>query len=184
MRRSATLVVWLIACCWVVAELELPRKRRESSSASLARSSGGAASYNHGACFLTSNTSTARFTCFAAASVVLRWLKRMHRSIELGRAVLSAPAVNLELWLKTLITVSPQQQCTDFKQQNAASLLDTLSSGQVWVGRGNRLYIDLDITLQGQPATNNQLRQLSEAVLSAPVSVRHPSSLQVLKRHV
>jgi|SRR5690242_5950090 len=95
----------------------------------------------------------------------------MRKSIELGRAVLSTPAVNLELWLKTLITISPQQHCTDLEQHNAASLLDTLSSGKVWVGRGNGLYIELEITFRHRPVADEQLRQLSEGILAAPVSV-------------
>lgn len=94
----------------------------------------------------------------------------MRKSIELGRAVLSTPAVNLELWLKTLITISPQQHCTDLEQHNAASLLDTLSSGKVWVGRGNGLYIELEITSRHRPVANEQLRRLSECILAAPVS--------------
>ncbi|KAJ4987220.1 hypothetical protein SVAN01_07231 [Stagonosporopsis vannaccii] len=93
----------------------------------------------------------------------------MRWSIELGRAVLSTPAANLELWLRTLITISPQQQCTDLEQHNAASLLGILSSGKVWVGRGNGLYIDLDITFKHQPVADEQLRRLSEDILVAPV---------------
>lgn len=95
----------------------------------------------------------------------------MHRSIELGRAVLSIPAASLELWLRTLITISPQQQCTDLKQYDTASLLDILSSGKVWVGRGNGLYIDLEVGFKHRPVADEQLRQLSEAILSAPVRI-------------
>ncbi|KAF2625536.1 hypothetical protein BU25DRAFT_473600 [Macroventuria anomochaeta] len=93
----------------------------------------------------------------------------MHKSTELGRAVLSTSTANLELWLRTLITVSPQQHCTNLEQHDATSLLSLLSSGEVWVGRGNGLYIDLDITFKGQPLADEQLRQLSEAILDAPV---------------
>lgn len=100
----------------------------------------------------------------------------MHKSIELGRAVLSTAASDLELWLKTLITISPQQECTNFEQHNASSLLELLSSGEVWVGRGNGLYIELDLYLRGQPPANEQLRQLSEVILGATVSASglHP----------
>ncbi|KAH6639483.1 hypothetical protein C7974DRAFT_132447 [Boeremia exigua] len=93
----------------------------------------------------------------------------MHRSIELGRAVFSIAATDLELWLRTLITISPQQQCTDLGQHDEASLLDILTSGKVWVCRGNSLYIDMEVTFKGQPVAEDQLRQLSEAILVAPV---------------
>ncbi|KAF3052471.1 hypothetical protein E8E11_010310 [Didymella keratinophila] len=93
----------------------------------------------------------------------------MRKSIELGRAVLSTTTANSELWLTTLITISPQQQCTNLEQRDAASILSHLSSGDVWVGRGQGLYIDLDITLKGQPLAEDQLQQLSEALLEAPV---------------
>jgi len=94
----------------------------------------------------------------------------MRKSIELGRAVLSTTTANFELWLTTLITISPQQQCTNLEQRDAASILSLLSSGDVWVGRGQGLHIDLDITLRGQPLAEEQLQQLSEALLEAPVS--------------
>lgn len=106
----------------------------------------------------------------ADASVVPPRLKSMHKSIELGRAVLSTSTSDLELWLKTLITISPQQECTNFDQHNVGSLLELLSSGEVWVGRGNGLYIELELTLRGQPPANEQLRQLSEVILGATVS--------------
>ena len=94
----------------------------------------------------------------------------MHRSIELGRAVLSTPTTNLELWLKTLITISPQQERTNFQQYNVTSLLDLFSSGEAWVGRGNGMHIDLDLTFRGQPIADELLRQLSEALIAGPAS--------------
>lgn len=95
----------------------------------------------------------------------------MHKSIELGRAVLSTSFTNLELWLKTLIRISPQQECINFEQHNAISLSSLLSSGEVWVGRGNGLYIDLDLTFKGQPIADEQLQHLSKALLGAPVRI-------------
>ncbi|KAF3044820.1 hypothetical protein E8E12_010920 [Didymella heteroderae] len=92
----------------------------------------------------------------------------MRKSIELGRAVLSTSTANFELWLRTLITISPQQKYTNLEQLDASSTLSLLSSGDVWVGRGHGLYIDLDITLRGQHLAGEQLQQLSEAVLEAP----------------
>lgn len=94
----------------------------------------------------------------------------MHKPIELGRAVLSTPNTNLELWLRTLITVSPQHECTKFEQYNALSLLGLFSSGEAWVGRGNGLCIDLDLTFRGRPLADKQLQQLSEAILGGPAS--------------
>lgn len=103
----------------------------------------------------------------------------MRRSIELGRAVLSTSTANLELWLKTLITISPKQQYTELEQRDANSILSLLSSGDVWVGRGNGLYMDLDITLRGQPLAYEQLQQLYEAMLEAPVSTLNACTLFV-----
>lgn len=103
----------------------------------------------------------------------------MHRSIELGRAVLSTSSANLELWLRTLITITPQQQCTNVEQRDATSMLGLLSSGEVWVGRGDGLYIDLDLTSRGRPLADEQLQQLSGAILEAPVSTDNASKLSV-----
>ena len=94
----------------------------------------------------------------------------MRKSIELGRAVLST-STSLELWLKTLITISLQQERTNLEQRDEASLIDQLSSGEAWVGRGNGLHIDLEITRNGQPLAHEQLRRLAEAILAAPVSI-------------
>ncbi|KAF2127246.1 hypothetical protein P153DRAFT_387792 [Dothidotthia symphoricarpi CBS 119687] len=93
----------------------------------------------------------------------------MPRTIELGRAVLSSPATNLELWLTTLITISPQQDSTNIDQFSSASLLVLLSSGDVWVGRGNGLHIDLHLTLRGEPLAHRQLQELANNIVKAPV---------------
>ncbi|KAF3007834.1 hypothetical protein E8E13_010694 [Curvularia kusanoi] len=93
----------------------------------------------------------------------------MHASIELGRAVIATSAADLELWCKTLITISPQQQCTNFEQHSAVSLLELISSDKVWVGRGNGLHVDLNITFNGQPVGDAMLRRLSDSILGAPV---------------
>lgn len=163
-------------CCWLVGELALRRKRRLSSPASLVSGRGVPSVVQRTLFFLNP---TARCLCFAATSVVLRWLKSMPRSIELGRAVLSTSTANFELWLRTLITITPQQQCTNVEQRDATSILGLLSSGKVWVGRGNGLYIDLDLTSRGQPLADEQLQQLSEAILEAPVSTDNASKLSV-----
>lgn len=120
------------------------------------------------------------------ANVVPRWLRSMYKLIELGRAVLSTSTTNLELWLKTLITISPGQECTHLgqrlEQHIATSLLDLLSSGEVWVGCGNGLYIDLIITFGGQPLADEQLRQLSECILVAPVRTLECSAICLTDR--
>lgn len=92
------------------------------------------------------------------------------KQIELGRAVLATSTTDLELWCKTLITISSQQQDINLERHSEASLLGLLSSNEVWVGRGNGLYIDLDITFDRQPIADVQLRQLSDAILDAPAS--------------
>lgn len=94
----------------------------------------------------------------------------MCKTVELGRAVLSTSAANLELWLKTLIAISPQQQRANLEQYNAATLLNVLFSDEVWIARGNGLYIDLDVTFKGRPVADEQLRRLTQAILDAPVS--------------
>ena len=92
------------------------------------------------------------------------------KQIELGRAVLVASTVDLELWCKTLITISSQQQDINLERHSAASLLGLLSSDEVWVCRGNGLHVDLDITFDRQPIADAQLWQLSDAILDAPAS--------------
>jgi hypothetical protein len=93
----------------------------------------------------------------------------MPKTIELGRAVLSTSTTNLELWLRTLITISPQQEYTNLEKHSATSLLELLSSGEAWVARGNGMYIDLNLTVKGQPLADEQLQHLSKVILSAPV---------------
>lgn len=95
----------------------------------------------------------------------------MSRLAELGRAVLCSPAQNLELWLTTLITVSPQQGDIDLQQLKPSQLLDFLSSGDVWVCRGSDMHLELLITLREEPLPHRQLQDLVENILQAPVSV-------------
>lgn len=92
------------------------------------------------------------------------------KQIELGRAVLATSTADLELWCKTLITISSQQQDINLERHSAASLLELLSSDDVWVGRGNGLHVDLNITFNRQPIADMQLQQLSDAILDAPAS--------------
>jgi hypothetical protein len=94
----------------------------------------------------------------------------MQRTIELGRAVLSLPSKKLELWLTTLITISPAQDATDLKHLSDNETIDLLASGSVWVERGNGMRLSLDITLHREPLPGDQLRQISDSIVNAPVS--------------
>ena len=95
----------------------------------------------------------------------------MSRSIELGRAVLSLPATDHELWLTTLVTISPKQDATYLQQLTSAEYLDALTSGAVWVRRGHDMHIDMTLSLRDELLPNQQLRDLANAVLHAPVGI-------------
>lgn len=98
-----------------------------------------------------------------------RCCETMSRTFEVGRAVLSSSAANVELWLTTLITILPQQAAIDMQQLKSDSILDYLLSENVWVGCGHHMHIDLNITLQEEPLVQSQRRQLIESMLRAPV---------------
>jgi len=95
----------------------------------------------------------------------------MSRSIELGRAVLSSPANDHELWLTTLITISPKQDATYLQQLTSTEYLDALTSGAVWVSRGHDMHIDMTLSLRNELLPDKQLQDLANAVLDAPVSI-------------
>jgi len=97
-------------------------------------------------------------------------LVNMSRTIELGRAVLSSPSTKLELWLTTLITISPAQDATNLQHLSDSETIDLLASGTVWVGRANGMHLSLDITFRREPLPINQLRHLADSVVNAPVS--------------
>jgi len=94
----------------------------------------------------------------------------MSRSIELGRAVLSSPATDHELWLTTFITISPKQDASYLQQLTSAEYLDALTSGAVWMSRGHDMHVDMTLSLRNQLLPNHQLHDLANAVLVAPVS--------------
>ncbi|CAO2658622.1 Nn.00g063450.m01.CDS01 [Neocucurbitaria sp. VM-36] len=77
--------------------------------------------------------------------------------------------MHLELWLTTLITISPQQEDIDLQQLKPSQLLDLLSSGNVWVCRGSGSHIELLITVREEPLAHKQLQDLVESILQAPV---------------
>ena len=93
----------------------------------------------------------------------------MSQTIEIGQAVLSLSAAHLELWLTTLITILPQPGATNLLQLSPACLLAKLSSGEVWIGHGHNMHIDLNITLQQDPLACSQRCELAESILRAPV---------------
>ena len=97
------------------------------------------------------------------------WLESMSRSIELGRAVLGSPALKHELWLTTLITISPKQDAAYLQQLKADQCLEMLASGGLWVGRGHVMHVDLKITIRKEALSPHQLQDLAEAILQAPV---------------
>jgi hypothetical protein len=100
----------------------------------------------------------------------------MSRSVELGRAVLCSPAANLELWLTTLITVSPEQNENNFQQCKPAQLLHFLSSGHVWVGRGHGMHIQLKLTIREEEVALRQIQHLTDAIIRAPVGTAAPKA--------
>ena len=93
----------------------------------------------------------------------------MPRTVEVGRAVLSSPATDLELWLTTLITVSFPQEATNMHHLRPTQFLEYLASGNVWVGRGVGFHMDLSLTLRGEPLPSEQTIPLTESILLAPV---------------
>ncbi|KAK7181542.1 hypothetical protein DPSP01_008937 [Paraphaeosphaeria sporulosa] len=99
----------------------------------------------------------------------------MSRTIELGRAVIAMQAANIELWLTTLITLSPDlnnpaAQNISFDADNLEidTLLDYMSSGNVWVKRGNDMHMSFNCTKLGQPLDSHGLQQLGDCIVNAP----------------
>jgi hypothetical protein len=95
---------------------------------------------------------------------------KMDRTIEVGRAVLASSTQNLELWLTTLIVFLPSQQSINIGQLSSHSLLHHLSSGEVWVGRGNCLRLEVSVTLRGEPLPLSEFQELLSSLIEAPVS--------------
>ncbi|KAJ4357873.1 uncharacterized protein N0V89_002450 [Didymosphaeria variabile] len=97
------------------------------------------------------------------------------RTVELGRAVIALQSANIELWLTTLITLSPdtirppaQQNSVDLQNFEATDLLEHLSLGNVWVRRGNDMHMFLDCTKLGRPLDSHHLQQLGDSIVNAP----------------
>ncbi|KAF7672493.1 hypothetical protein GT037_009524 [Alternaria burnsii] len=93
----------------------------------------------------------------------------MSKLIELGRAVLSSPATNHELWLTTLITLSSREDATYLQRLTSPQCLDFLISGKTWVKRGQHMHIEIRLNLREDSLPDKQLQDLADAVLHAPV---------------
>lgn len=93
----------------------------------------------------------------------------MSRTFEVGRAVLSTSGTNIELWLTTLITISPQQNTIDMQRLRSSDFLDYTSSGKVWVYCDHGMHVDLAISMQEYPLTHSTQCELTESILRAPV---------------
>jgi hypothetical protein len=94
----------------------------------------------------------------------------MVRTVEVGRAVLAPSAQHLELWLGTLITILPVQHSIDIEQLSSHLLLNFLSSGNVWVGRGRGLRVEIILTLRGETFPQQAFQELMNMILQASVS--------------
>jgi hypothetical protein len=86
-------------------------------------------------------------------------------------------STNIELWLTTLITLSPDANnpsaqiiTVNFHSLGNYALLDYLSSGNVWVKRGNNMHMSFDCSKLGKPLDSHHLRQLGEGIVGAQVS--------------
>jgi hypothetical protein len=95
----------------------------------------------------------------------------MIRTVEVGRAVLASSTQNLELWFTTLIDISSSQQATNIETLSSLRLLQYLSSGNVWVGRGNGMRVELVLSVRGAPFPKRQLQELRDKITRAPVSL-------------
>jgi hypothetical protein len=100
----------------------------------------------------------------------------MSRSIELGRAVFAIQSTNLELWLTTLITLSPdtinhsERNSIDLHSFEATELLEFIATGNAWVQRGNSMHMTLNFKKFGKPLDSHSLLQLGESLVHGPVS--------------
>ncbi|KAH8730219.1 hypothetical protein GQ44DRAFT_756698 [Phaeosphaeriaceae sp. PMI808] len=93
----------------------------------------------------------------------------MTKAIEVGRAVLASSTQHLELWLTTLVTISPSQHLVDIQQLSSDSIFRLFSSGNVWVGRGKGMRMEIQLTLRGEPLSFGQLQNLTNNIIAAPI---------------
>ncbi|KAL5455324.1 hypothetical protein PMIN06_004557 [Paraphaeosphaeria minitans] len=82
---------------------------------------------------------------------------------------------NIELWLTTLIALSPgtnnlaaQNSGIDLQNLEIDTLIDYLSSGNVWVKRGNDMHMTFNCTKLGRPLDSHGLQQLGDCIVNAP----------------
>ncbi|KAF2745686.1 hypothetical protein M011DRAFT_131926 [Sporormia fimetaria CBS 119925] len=93
----------------------------------------------------------------------------MARTVELGRAVLGCVDAPVQLWVSTLITVSPLTEWINLQDRKYDEVLDYLVSGVPWVCRGRDLHAVLEVTEHGEPLEPVQRKRLEAGVLNAPV---------------
>lgn len=91
--------------------------------------------------------------------------------------MIAMQSANIELWLTTLITLSPdtnnpaaQNASINLQTLDTDTLLNYLSSGNVWVKRGNGMHMSFNCTQLGRPLDSRDLRQLGDCIVNAPVS--------------
>jgi hypothetical protein len=100
----------------------------------------------------------------------------MARTVEVGRAVLASSTQHIELWLTTLITISPSQHSIDTEQFSAHSLLSFMLSGKAWVGRDNGMRVEVGLTLRGEPFPHREFQDLISSIVQAPVIISSSST--------
>jgi hypothetical protein len=69
-----------------------------------------------------------------------------------------------------LITILPVQHSIDIEQLSSHLLLNFLSSGNVWVGRGRGLRVEIILTLRGETFPQQAFQELMNMILQASVS--------------
>ncbi|ORY09348.1 hypothetical protein BCR34DRAFT_372383 [Clohesyomyces aquaticus] len=93
----------------------------------------------------------------------------MSRTVELGRAVLCSSSSQLQLWLKTLITLSPQQDATNLHHLDKNAFIEHLVEQNAWVCRGIGLHFTLQLSFQGKPLCRQEIGDLGRMILNAQV---------------
>ena len=90
--------------------------------------------------------------------------------------MVALPSVDLELWLTTLITISPdtatypaQHQTINLKNIEMIALLDYLSTGNVWVSRGTAMHMTFKLKKLEEPLSRQCLQHLGNSLINAPV---------------
>ncbi|KAL5120504.1 hypothetical protein ACEQ8H_001522 [Pleosporales sp. CAS-2024a] len=93
----------------------------------------------------------------------------MARAVEVGRAVLSSSRQPRELWLNTLIIFSQTKYTVDLAQLSSHALKALLSSGQVWMGHGRGMRVEIALSVQGDPLPKPTFTVLRDQILQDPI---------------